>query len=175
MEAAGSSETALVFRDFFLCVFSQKMPECAKEGGRRKKSFVPVPKSDRIRRSMPVSTSFDHEAKTIHTTASGIVSCDEILDHVERKRLATAFSYAEVFDARGVTLDLSISDLHTIAAEVRAATGQEKPGRVSVVTNSSFIRGLAHTYAALTIGENPEFRVFQDLEAAKEWTFAREN
>ena len=123
---------------------------------------------------MPVSTSIDHEAKTIHTTASGIVSCDEILDHVERKRIAKAFNYAEVFDARGVTLDLSISDLHTIAAEVRAATGQEKPGRVSVVTNSSFIRGLAHTYAALTIGENPEFRVFHDLEGAKEWTFARE-
>lgn len=123
---------------------------------------------------MPVTSSIDHEAKTIHTTASGIVPCDEILGHVEKKRIARAFSYSEVFDARGVTLDLSISDLHKIATEVRTETGQEKPGRVSVVTNSSFIRGLAHTYAALTIGENPDFRVFQDLEEAKAWTFARE-
>jgi hypothetical protein len=124
---------------------------------------------------MPVTFSIDHETKTIISTASGLLSCDELLGHLAAKKTKNVLSYAEVFDVRGVTLDLSISDLHKLAAEVRVAMGIEKPGRIGVVTNSSFIRGLAHTYAALTVSENPKFGVFHDFDEARGWTFAHEN
>jgi hypothetical protein len=123
---------------------------------------------------MPVSFTIDHEAKTVLATAKGILSCDEVLDYLQKKQEEKVLGYAELFDVRSVTLDLSISDLHKIAAEARAVTGDIKPGRVGVVTNSSFIRGLAQTYAALTVKENPEFDVFHDLEEARAWAFSVE-
>ena len=123
---------------------------------------------------MPVTFTIDYEAKTIVAVAKDILSCEEVLGYLQEKQKAHALGYAELFDVRGVTLDLSISDLHQIAAEVRAAMGGIKQGRIGVVTNSSFIRGLAQTYAAMTLKENPEFDVFHDLEEARAWAFSHE-
>jgi hypothetical protein len=123
---------------------------------------------------MSVTFTIDDAAKTITAVATGILSCEEVLDYFREKQKAQVLGYAELFDVRGVTLDLSISDLHRIATEVRAAMGGIKQGRIAVVTNSSFIRGLAQTYAAMTAKENPEFDVFHDLEEAREWAFSRE-
>jgi hypothetical protein len=123
---------------------------------------------------MPVTFTHDDKARTILAVATGILSCETVLDYLREKPNAHVLGYAELFDVRGVTLDLSISDLYKIAAEVRAAMGPIKPGRVAVVTNSSFIRGLARTYAAMTANENPEFDVFHDLEEARAWAFSHE-
>jgi len=123
---------------------------------------------------MPVTFTIDHEAKTIVAVATDMLSCEEILGYLLEKQRANALGYAELFDVRGVTLDLSIADLHQIAAEVRAAMGSIKQGRIGVVTNSSFIRGLAQTYSAMTVNENPEFDVFHDLEQARAWAFSGE-
>ena len=123
---------------------------------------------------MAVTFTIDHDAKQIVAVASGILSCEEILDYLKEKQSAQALGFAELFDVRGVTLDLSISELHKIASAVRAAVGEIKQGRIAVVTNSSFIRGLAQTYAAMTSIENPEFDVFHDLEQARRWAFSGE-
>jgi hypothetical protein len=123
---------------------------------------------------MAVTFKIDHDAKRIVAVASGILSCEEILDYLKEKQTAQALGFAELFDVRGVTLDLSISELHKIASAVRAAMGETRQGRVAVVTNSSFIRGLAQTYAAMTSIENPEFDVFHDLEQARGWAFSGE-
>jgi hypothetical protein len=123
---------------------------------------------------MPVTFTHDPEAKTIQAVATGILSCEEVLGYIQEKRETRVLGYAELFDVRGVTLDLSISDLHRIAAAARAAMGLISQGRTAVVTDSSFIRGLALTYAAMTANENPEFNVFHDLKEARAWTFSRE-
>jgi hypothetical protein len=123
---------------------------------------------------MAVTFTIDSEERTIVATAAGILSCDELLDYLKEKQQAGVMGYAELFDVRGVTLDLSISDLYQIAAAARAAMGTAKQERIAVVTNSSFIRGLARTYAAMTANENPDFDVFQDLEEARAWAFSRQ-
>ena len=124
---------------------------------------------------MPLTFSIDHEARTVLSTATGILSRDDLLGHLLSKKAQKLFSYSELFDVRNVTLDLSISDLHKIAAEARLAMGDDKPERVAVVTTSSFIRGLAHTYAALTVGENPNFSVFQHIDEARQWVYDQKN
>ena len=124
---------------------------------------------------MPVTFTHDHAAKTIHAVATGILSCEEILGYLQDKQQAHVLGYAELFDVRGVTLDLSIADLHQIASAVRAAMGGIEQRRIAVVTNSSFIRGLAQTYAAMTVSENPEFDVFHDFDEARAWAFFHEN
>lgn len=118
---------------------------------------------------MPITFRSEHGTKTILTTATGIVTCAEILDHINAKVTADVLTYAELFDARDVTLDVSIAELNLIAKKVREATGKEKPGRIGVVTNSSFIYGLAKLYASLTEEDNPHFEIFQEMDAARSW------
>lgn len=116
---------------------------------------------------MPTTFSVDHERKTILTTASGILSLEEALDHLKAKAAAGAVTYAELFDARDVSLDFSVQDLMRIAAGVREVLGTAKPGPVAVVTNNNFIYGLARTYQVMTAQDNPRFEVFRDYEAAR--------
>lgn len=122
---------------------------------------------------MPIAFRSEHGTKTILTTATGIVSCADILDHIQAKVVADLVTYAELFDARDVTLDVSIAELHLIAESAREATGQQKPGRIGLVTNSSFIYGLAKLYASLTERDNPQFKIFQEMDTARAWITGR--
>lgn len=118
---------------------------------------------------MPIDHRIDASGKLIHATAKGILTIDEILKYVAARSAANALTYAELFDARDVTLDLSIADLHHIAKEMRQAVGTQTPGPTAVVTNSGFVYGLAQTYAAITRNDNPAFAVFRDIEEARQW------
>src|SRR5437868_7452938 len=118
---------------------------------------------------MPIDHRIDPSAKTIHATAKGILTIHEILKYVADRSEANALTFAELFDARDVTLDLSITDLQRIAKEMREAVGTQTPGPTAVVTNSGFVYGLARTYAALTKKDNPAFAVFSDIEEAQQW------
>ena len=107
--------------------------------------------------------------RLIVTTASGIVSLQDVLAHLDNKAGAGVLDFAEIFDARNVSMDLSIADLYTIQAAVRRTMGTMKPGRVAVVTNNNFIASLARTYLAITKDENPNFSVFQQMDEAQAW------
>jgi hypothetical protein len=116
-----------------------------------------------------IQFAVDHNANTIFSTARGMISCEEIVTHIQAKTRAGLIQYAELFDARDIVLDLSVGDLPAIASEMRGATAGETPGKIAVVTNSAFIYGLAGSYAAMTKDDNPHFEVFNDIEEARSW------
>ena len=118
---------------------------------------------------MPITFRSDHGSETILTTATGILSCPDILAHIHAKTVADLTTYDELFDAQDVTLDVSIAELGLIAKKVKEATGKQNPGRIGVVTNSGFIYGLAKLYASITEKDNPHFEIFQDRDAALSW------
>lgn len=118
---------------------------------------------------MPITFHIDPESQTIHSTATGTVVYDELLNHLNAKKEIKLLNYAELFDARDVQMDLSMVDLHLIARNVHLAREGQKPAPIAVVTNSNFIRGLAKAYAALTSQDNSAFEVFSDIEEAKAW------
>jgi hypothetical protein len=109
------------------------------------------------------------QEQTVSTTARGILSIIDVIEHVREKKRAGIELQPELFDARDVTLDLSASDLKTIAAEVARAIDGKQPGPVAVVTNSAFLFGLAKAYAELTRTINPNVAVFYDYEKALCW------
>ena len=75
----------------------------------------------------------------------------------------------ELFEARDVTLDLSFQELKSIAQEVRKAMAHVTPAPIALVTNSALVKVLAESYAALTLNQNPHFKVITDLEEARQW------
>jgi hypothetical protein len=111
----------------------------------------------------------DRKAKAVFTTARGIVSRADIIDHIEAKMRAGVLAYAELFDGRETVLDLSMEDLPIIAETMRTAMADLKPGKVAVVADSGFLYSLARSYAELTREDNPQFEVFTEMEEAREW------
>jgi hypothetical protein len=118
---------------------------------------------------MPIILQLDEVSGCVCSTAHGIVAVEEIEAHVQAKAAADVLSKPEVFDARDVTLDLSVEDLKHIAAVVRETMGSMKPGPIAIVTNSGFIECLARAYAAMAVKQNPGFRVFNALTEARDW------
>lgn len=118
---------------------------------------------------MPVHYVVEGERKLVLTTASGILSREEILEHLQAKAKGGLLSSPELFDLRDVTLDLSVADLQMIAEQVRRAMQGNQAGRIAVVTNNSFIAGIAGTYKELTAEDDAPLEVFQHVEDAREW------
>ena len=119
--------------------------------------------------SMPVTFRGDRSNGVIVTVARGIVSYAELVKHIDAKAKKGVAARAELFDARDVTLDLSLQELKQLAAKVKEAVGEQSPGKIAVVTNSAFIYGLARTYAELSRKDNPRFEVFSDTQDAQAW------
>jgi len=118
---------------------------------------------------MSITIHFDEISGYVSSTAHGIVAVKEIEAHVRGKAAANVLSIPEIFDARDVTLDLSVQDLRHIAGVVRETMGSQKPGPIAIVTNSAFIECLARAYAAMTVKQNPAFRVFNTIADAQAW------
>ena len=122
---------------------------------------------------MPIILQLDEVSGCVCSTAHGIVGVDEIDAHLRAKAAANVLSEPEIFDARDVTLDLSVHDLQHIAAMMRETMGSQKPGPIAIVTNSAFIESLARAYAAITVKQNPAFRIFKTLADAKAWAIGQ--
>jgi len=118
---------------------------------------------------MPISIQFDESAGCVYSTAQGIVAVGDIEAHLRAKAAAELLFKPEIFDARDVTLDLSVRDLQHIAEVLREVMDASKAGPTAVVTNSAYIECLARAYAEMTAKENPDFRVFNSIVTAKEW------
>jgi hypothetical protein len=118
---------------------------------------------------MPVTFRADRSHGVVVTVARGIVSYAELMAHIDAKAKKGVAAKAELFDARDITLDLSIPELKKLAARVKEAVGEQAPGKIAVVTNSAFVYGLARAYAELSRKHNPQFEVFSDIRDAQGW------
>ena len=122
---------------------------------------------------MPISFTLEAGNSLVHSRATGIVSFEDALAHIKEKGTISAMGHPELFDARDVTLDFSMEELRSIAEEVRQAMAGIDPAPIAFVTNSGFVKGLAESYASLTVEQNPHFVVFCDLEEARTWLLKR--
>src|SRR5437879_264512 len=118
---------------------------------------------------MPVKFKIDDASGSVFAEARGIVSFAELVDYITAKEEQGLMGLPELFDARDTTLDLSVSDLETLSSETAEALGTKVAGRVSVVTNSAFIYGLAQAYAVLARQVQPTFAIFKDAQEARIW------
>lgn len=121
---------------------------------------------------MPVEFTIDHEHAVVHATANGHISKTDLLGYIHAKAEAGAITYAEVFDARKIVPDLTLSDLLAVEHELRECRGSQPPGKVAAVINDPFHIGLGRAYAVIAREENPRFELFDDIEPAERWLAA---
>ena len=118
---------------------------------------------------MPITRTADEKTRTLYTKAVGPLSYEDFADHIQAKIKSGVIDYAELFDARGANLDLSLAELHSLSDQMQRALGNMQPGRIAVVTDSAFIAGLARAYQAASREHNPGFEIFGDCTEARTW------
>jgi hypothetical protein len=118
---------------------------------------------------MPVTFQTEKSGGAIITTARGIVPYAELVDHIAAKAKQGLMACNELFDARDINLDLSLSELQGIAEQTKKALGSQRPGKIAVVTNNAFVYGLARAYAVFSREDNPHLKVFKNTKDAHAW------
>ena len=116
---------------------------------------------------MPITFSIEQDA--VFSTATGVVSLAEVIEHLKAKVDAGVSGRPELFDARGITSVLSTAEVRDLAREAARALGEIQPGRLAVVTNNPLHEGLTHSYAIFTGHMDADLEVFGDFDKARDW------
>jgi hypothetical protein len=118
---------------------------------------------------MPISYKIDKEFRLVTSTAWGVITRQEIIDHQRKLAADTGFSptYATIADFTRITkLEITAADIQVFAAKNVFAPN----ARRAIVVADSEAFGLARMFEILRDAQGEEgIRVFHKLEDAREW------
>ena len=121
---------------------------------------------------MPIEYSIDKNLGVVFTTASGVLTDDEILEH-KRKVIADPnfkSGYVELSDVRSVAdLTLSASALEQFVAQDDADAERLRNYKLAIVVSGALEFGMGAMYEMMSQANSRDVRVFRDVGLAKEW------
>jgi hypothetical protein len=118
---------------------------------------------------MPIHFIIDASTSVVEATATGVLTCEEMVTYIDAKAEAGVMENNELIDVREATLDLSADDLRVIAGESETALAGGAAGRMALVTNSPLVYGVAKACGDLMRADHASPGVFYGMEAAREW------
>jgi len=118
---------------------------------------------------MAISFHIDKVNKRIYSKAIGLITFDDLLDHLRAEIGSEEASYAEIFDCSGATTNLTVEQVRQLAEERRTiARGQVAAGPAAVVATNDLFFGMFRVFDMLTETVRP-LRVFRDMDSAEAW------
>jgi hypothetical protein len=118
---------------------------------------------------MPITFETDQRLKLVRTAVSGVISVQEILDHLTIQQRLKTVSWRELVDVRGVMPPyLSKSEIWQAAQRALAVVLEESAGPRAVLVMHPTVFGQCRMFATLVEDSFP-IRVFRDLELAEHW------
>ena len=119
---------------------------------------------------MPASYKIDTAVRVIFSKAEGRVTDEELLAHQDRLREDPAFnlSFDQIYDYSDVT-EINVSD-DTIRQLAKRQPFLPSVQRAFVVKSDS-VRGLAQKFLAYAELDPGQVKIFDDMEAARQWLY----
>lgn len=122
---------------------------------------------------MPIEFRYDQRSGILFTTAKGVVSFSDVLNHIKREADAGDLACKELFDATEATTDMSSDEIQTLAESVRQRLGHDGFGPTAIVTIDDVFFGMSRMLEILSdFHHGPEFGVFRKANEALEWLVA---
>lgn len=118
---------------------------------------------------MPIDYKIDHEQRLVHATAHGAVVLQDLLDYFDAVTIHDVAAYQKLFDAREAVPQLDAEDFMVVAARVSAYAAFRPRGPVAVVATRFEAVLALRRYANFFGGEDRPVRLFDTIEAAREW------
>jgi hypothetical protein len=119
---------------------------------------------------MPFRYDLDDLRRLIVVTVEGPFRADDIFAIMARQRAEQTWTYAMLYDLRGMTGEPTVADLRRLlseAAELRQGEGSRGP--VALLATDPALYGRLCTYAALGRLTTLTIQVFRDLGDAERW------
>jgi hypothetical protein len=117
---------------------------------------------------MSITYRIDETRKRIYTQAEGLVTYEDLRNHMFSEAGEPAASYSELVDFSGATTDITKEEIHLMASARRTIAKRQQPGPVAVVATDRTLHGMMRMYQMLTDQVRP-FRVFDDATEAGLW------
>jgi hypothetical protein len=121
---------------------------------------------------MPISYRIDPEHSLVLTTASGVVSDEDVLAHKKALNVDPDYdpSMKELSDLRAVTeLSVTTQGVAAMAGYDRDNPDTEGRHRLALVANESLVFGMARMYQLTTVESDSRVGVFRTIEEARTW------
>ena len=121
---------------------------------------------------MPITYSIDHERGVVLTTASGVLTDDELLHHKRKMTSDPNFKPGLV----GLSDIREIAELAVTTEGIRSLVKQDaldaerlKGFKLAIVASDDVVFGMARMYQTMTQDNVFNVRIFRDLDEAKKW------
>lgn len=121
---------------------------------------------------MAISYRIDSRKGLVLTTATGVLTEDELLEHKRKLLEDPAFKpgMRELSDVRGVEkLEVTPEGVWRLAAQDSIDSSRLGEYRLAIVASTDIVFGTARMYEALTDLNIPGVMVFRDMEEARSW------
>lgn len=121
---------------------------------------------------MPISYRIDPERRLVVTTASGILTDDDILELKRRLAADPEFKadMRELSDVRAVTdLQVSTDGVRRMVAMDESPSSAPDKHKLAIVAGSDATFGMARMYQMFTQSNLPHVAVFRDYDKARQW------
>ena len=121
---------------------------------------------------MPISYRIDPERRLVVTTASGILTDDDIIELKRRLAADPEFKAGmrELSDVRAVTdLQVSSAGVRRMAAMDESPSSTPSGYKLAIVAGSDTTFGMARMYQMFTESNHPHVAVFRNYDGARRW------
>jgi hypothetical protein len=123
---------------------------------------------------VPIRFSLDPQLNILITTADGLVTFDDIQNHLEQEEAQGLLDCREIFDANGASTDLSGDQARQIVARLKVMARHNRIGPTAIVTDNNVFFGMAMMIKILSeVQDGPQVAVFRTFEAGLDWLTRR--
>jgi hypothetical protein len=122
---------------------------------------------------MPITFSENNANGWLETKATGLVTHDEIREHLKVEDERRALGRAEIFDARGAWTNLTADEIRDLVYVTGALQSRERLGPTAIIAQSDLVYGMARMYEILLEGKGVPVGVFRTLPEGEKWLAAK--
>jgi hypothetical protein len=115
-----------------------------------------------------IRMTVDHAERRVTVNASGSITLDDILKHIEQERTANGLGYAELIDARGYVPAFSADQVRTVVEVLRDLAAQSPLGPTAIVVDSDVGFGMLRMLEIM-MDDVCKIRPFRDMSEARRW------
>ena len=120
--------------------------------------------------TISIRSKYDAELGLLFTTATGLVSYEEVQKHLDEEARSGMLVYPEIFDATNAWTNLTDEEVRQIVRRLVELNRTSSLGPTAVVTKNDVLYGMASMLGILSeLHGGPRFGVFRNFDAGLKW------
>src|ERR1700674_4197692 len=118
---------------------------------------------------MPIRYVIDRIQQRLLTHADGLVTFQDLSQHLDAEERDRGLGLPELFDARGATTNVTAEQVRMLVQRAADTLRRIPLGPTAIVATDDVVFGMARMYAIWTEEAGARVEVFRDVESANRW------